>query len=62
MALIIFQRSSLKIISRYKKIGYNIKVLQQTASMVVNPIMVGNFAFYNCTPIGRTSDSMRVPT
>ena len=47
----------------YKKIGYNINVLQQTACLVVNPITVGNFAFlFNCTPVGRTSDSMKVPT
>ena len=51
------------IISHYKKIGYNINVLQQTACLVVNPITVGNFAFlFNCTPVGRTSDSMMVPT
>ena len=49
--------------SGYKKIGYNINVLQQTACLVVNPITVGNFAFlFNCTPVGRTSDSMMVPT
>ena len=35
----------IKIISHYKKIGYNINVLQQTACLVVNPITVGNFAF-----------------
>ena len=30
-----------------------------TACLVVNPITVGNFAFlFNCTPVGRTSDSM----
>ena len=32
----------IKIISHYKKIGYNINVLQQTACLVVNPITVGN--------------------
>ena len=47
----------IKIISQYKKIGYNIYVLRQTACLVVN------FAFlFNCTPVGRTSDSMMVPT
>ena len=47
----------------YKKISYNTYVLQQTACLVVNPITVGNFAFFfNCTPGGRTSDSMKVPT
>ena len=58
-----FSAQFMKIISHYKKIGYNINVLQQTACLVVNPITVGNFAFlFNCKPVGRTSDSMRVPT
>ena len=53
----------IKIISHYKKIGYNINVLQQTACMVVNQIAVGNFAFIlYCTPTGRALDSMTVPT
>ena len=57
-----FSAQFIKIISHYKKIGYNINVLQQTAYLVVNPITVGNFAFlFNCTPVGRTSDSMMVP-
>ena len=42
-----------KIILRYKKIGYNIDVIRQTACMVVNPIMVNNFdSLFNCTPAG----------
>ena len=58
-----FSAQFIKIISHFKKIGYNINVLQQTACLVVNPITVGNFAFlFNCTPVGRTSDSMMVPT
>ena len=44
LLLIIFQRSLFKIISHFKKIGYNINVLQQTACLVVNPITVGNVA------------------
>ena len=40
-----FSTQFIKIISHYKKIGYNINVLQQTACLVVNPITVGNFAF-----------------
>ena len=56
-----FSVQFIKIISHYKKIGYNINVLQQTACLVVNPITVGNFAFlFNCTPVGRISDSMTV--
>ena len=58
-----FSAQFIKIISHYKKIGYNINVLQQTACLNVNPITVGNFAFlFNCTPVGWTSDSMMVPT
>ena len=49
----------IKRISHYEKIGYNINVLQQIACLVVNPITGCNFAFlFNCTLVGRTSDSM----
>ena len=38
----------------YKKIGYIINVLQQTACLVVILITVGNFAFlFTCTQVGR---------
>ena len=58
-----FSAQFIKIISHYKKIGYNFNVLQQTACLVVNPITVGTFAFlFNCPPAGRTSYSMTVPT
>ena len=58
-----FSAQFIKIISHYKKIGYNIYVLHQTACLVVNPITVSNFAFpFNYTPVGQTSDSMTVPT
>ena len=41
----------------------NFNVLQQTACLVVNPITVGSLAFlFNCTLVGRTLDSMMVPT
>ena len=63
VALIYFSAQFIKIISLYKKISYNINVLQQTACLVFNPITVGNFAvLFNCTLVGRTSDSMAVPT
>ena len=59
----IFSTQFIIISSHYKKIGYNINVLQQTACLVVNTITIGNFAFlFNCTLEGRTSDSMTVPT
>ena len=58
-----FSAQFIKIISHYKMIGYNSNVMQHTACLVVNPITVGNFAIlFNCTPVGRTSDSMTVPT
>ena len=58
-----FSAQFIKVVYHYKKIGYNINVLQQTACLVVNPITVGNFAFvFNCTLVGRTPDSMAVPT
>ena len=42
---------------RYKKIGYNIDVLLQTACLVFNPIKVNNFAYlFDCTTLGRASD------
>ena len=45
-----------KIMIRYKKIGYNIDVLRQTA-LVVNPIKVNSFAYlFNSTTIDRASD------
>ena len=46
-----------KIIVHYKKFGYNIDVLRQTARLVVNPIKVSNFAYpFDCTTVGRASD------
>ena len=48
-----------KIIVRYKRIGYNINIMRQSACLVINPITVNNFAsLFNCTPVGRASDSM----
>ena len=46
-----------KIIVRYKKIGYNINIMRQTACLVVNPIKFNSFAYrLNCTAVGRISD------
>ena len=52
-----------KIIVRYKRIGYNINIMRQSACLVFNPITVNNFAsLFNCTPVDRASDSMMAPT
>ena len=47
----------------YRRIGYYLNVMRQSACLVFNPIMVDNYAaFFNCTPVGRVSDSMVAPT
>ena len=52
-----------KVIMRYKRIVYNLNVMQQSACLVINPIMVDCFAaLFNCTPVHRASDSMMAPT
>ena len=46
-----------EIIVRYKKIGYNIDVLRQSACLVLNPMKANQFAYLvDCTMICRASD------
>ena len=41
----------------YKKIGYNIYVMRQSACLAVNPVKVNSFAYlFKCTTLGRTPD------
>ena len=48
-----------KIITRYRRLGYNLNIMRQSTCLVFDPIMVDNYAvFFNCTPVGRASDSM----
>ena len=52
-----------KNIMRYKRIGFNLDVMQQSACLVTNPINVDGYsALFNCTPVDRASDSMMAPT
>ena len=52
-----------KIITRYRRICYNLSVMRQSACLVFNQIMVDNYAaFFNCTPVGQASDSIMAPT
>ena len=52
-----------KIIIRYKRIGYNLNVMRQSACLVINPITVdSNAALFNCTRVDRASDSIMAPT
>ena len=48
-----------KLINRYKRIGYSLDIMRQTACLVVNPIIVDGYApLFNCTTAVRASDSM----
>ena len=52
-----------KIIMHYKRNGYNLNVMRQSACLVINPVMVDGYAaLFNCTPLDRASDSMMAPT
>ena len=52
-----------KNIMRYKRIGYDLKVMRLSASLVINPITVDGYtALFNCTPVDRASASMMAPT
>ena len=52
-----------KIIIRHKRIGYDLNVMRQSARLVINPIIVDNFAaLFNCTTLDRASDSMMAAT
>ena len=51
------------IIMRYKRIGYNLNVMQLSACLVINPIKVDGYAaLLNCTPVDRASDSIMALT
>ena len=49
---------------RYKRIGYKLNVMRQSACLVIDYIAVNGFAaLLNCTSVDRwTSDSMLAPT
>ena len=53
--LIFFKR----IVNRFKRAGYSLDIMRQTASLVFNPIMVeGYAALFSCTAVVQASDSM----
>ena len=54
-----FSEQFRKLINRYKRIGYSLDIMRQTACLVVNPIIVDGYAsLYNSTTAVRASDSM----
>ena len=47
----------------YKRIGYNLNEMLESACLVINPIKVDGYAaLFNCTPVDRPSDSLMAPT
>ena len=54
-----FSEQFRKLINRYKRIGYSLDIMRQTACLVVNTIIVDGYAsFFNCTTAARASNSM----
>ena len=54
-----FSEQFRKLINRYKRIGYSLDIMRQTACLVVNPIIVDGYAsLFNCTTAVRASGSM----
>ena len=42
-----------KNIMRYKRIGYNLNVMRQSACLVINPITIDGYAaLFNCSGLG----------
>ena len=45
------------IIKSYKRVGYIMDIMRQSACLVVNPIAVGSYVFlFNCTAVGQDLD------
>ena len=54
-----FSEQFRKLINRYKRIGYSLDIMRQTACLVVNPIIVDCYtSLFNCTTAVRASDSL----
>ena len=54
-----FSEQFRKLTNRYKRSGYSLDIMRQTACLVVNPIIVDSYSsLFNCTTAVRASDSM----
>ena len=54
-----FSEHCRKLINSYKRFGYSLDIMRQTACLVVNPIIVDGYtSLFNCTTAVRASDSM----
>ena len=48
-----------RIVNRFRRAGYTLDIMRQTACLVFNPIMVeGYAALFSCTAVVQASDSM----
>ena len=55
-----FSEQFRKLINRYKRIGYSLDIMRQTACLVVNPIIVDGYAsLFNCTTAVRAQTQWR---
>ena len=58
-----FSEQFRKLIKRYKRIGYSLDIMRQTACLAVNPIIVDGYtSLFNCTTAVRASDLMTAPS
>ena len=48
-----------RIVNRFRRAGYSLNIIRQTACLVFNPIMVESYAaFFSCTAVVQASDTM----
>ena len=48
-----------RIVNRFKRAGYSLDIMRQTAYLALNPIMVEDFfVLFSCTAVVQASDSM----
>ena len=53
-----FSEQFRKLINRYKRIGYSLDIMRQTACLVVNPIIVDGYASLFFFPQASPKDEM----
>ena len=50
-----------RIVNRFKKAGYSLDIMRQTACLVFNPIMAEGYAvLFSCTAVVQASDGLDV--
>ena len=48
-----------RIENRFRRTGYTLDIMRQTACLIFNPIMIeGYAALFSCTAVGQAPDSM----